>query len=158
MVEANDQHWAGGREARRIADQLERSWRGPAWHGPSLHEVLKEIDEAKAQRRPLASAHTIWELLLHISTWERASLARVRGQEFTPTDGENFPAPSGSWSEAIAAADRLHDELVAEVKTLADDVLWEPAPGCPYNKYFLLHGVVQHNLYHAGQITILAKD
>jgi len=147
----------GGREARRIADQLERSWRGEAWHGPSLHEILKGVDEAKASRRPIAAAHTIWELLLHASTWERAALLRVRGQEFTPSDEENFRTASGSWGDAIAAADAVHDELVAEIRTLADDRLWEKSPGCPYNNYFLLHGVVQHNLYHAGQITLLAK-
>ncbi len=147
----------GGREARRIADQLERSWRGEAWHGPSIHEVLKDVDAEKARQRPIPGAHSIWELLAHASAWERVGLLRLRGEEHTPLDEENFPVPSGEWSEALLAADAAHDELVAEVRTLDDDRLWEKAAGCPYNKYFLLHGVAQHNIYHAGQMILLVK-
>jgi len=153
----SEENQAGGREARRIADQLARSWRGEAWHGPSVHEILKDVDEEKARRRLIPETHTIWELLLHASTWERVALLRVRGQAYEPPEDENFRTESGSWADAISAADAIHDELVAEVKGLSDDRLWEKSPGCVYNNYFLLHGVVQHNLYHAGQMTILAK-
>lgn len=145
------------RESRRIADQLERSWRGEAWHGPSVRELLKDVDEAAALRRPIVSAHTIWELLLHISTWEHVALLRIRGTEHEPPDEENFPKPSGSWADALAAADAVHDELVREVRSFTDDKLWEKSPGRDHNQYFLLHGVVQHNIYHAGQITMLKK-
>jgi uncharacterized damage-inducible protein DinB len=30
-------------------------------------------------------------------------------------------------------------------------------PGTQYSNYVLLHGVIQHNLYHAGQIALLKK-
>jgi uncharacterized damage-inducible protein DinB len=42
---------------------------------------------------------------------------------------------------------------------LSDDRLSEPAPGIrrQYSIYEMLHGIIQHDLYHAGQIAILKK-
>ncbi len=157
MAELDEQHPKASREARRIADQLGRSWRGEAWHGPSVREVLADVDEAAARRRPIATAHTIWELLLHVTGWQKAALSRFRGETVELADEDNFPAMDGSWSEALGVADAVLDALVAEVQASKDDRLWEKSAGCPYNNYFLLHGVVQHNLYHAGQIMVLRR-
>jgi len=35
--------------------------------------------------------------------------------------------------------------------------LEEITPGTSYSNYVLLHGVIQHDLYHAGQIALLKK-
>jgi hypothetical protein len=54
-------------EAGRIAEQLRRFYEGPSWLGPSLKEVIRDVDEVAARRRILPDAHTIWEIVLHIS-------------------------------------------------------------------------------------------
>jgi uncharacterized damage-inducible protein DinB len=43
---------------------------------------------------------------------------------------------------------------------LPDSRLYEMVPGkqgAHYTNYYMLHGVVQHELYHAGQIALLKK-
>ena len=151
-------------EAARIADQLCRAFDGDAWHGDSLFEILEGVTAAQAATRPIARAHTIWELVLHIAAWDGAVLRRLSGAAVTLSDAENFPAVTdtsdAAWRKTLAEVRRVHEELVAAVAALADSRLDEIVPGkegAYYTFYYMLHGVVQHELYHAGQIALLKK-
>ena len=66
-------------EAARLADQLERAFRGGAWHGPALAQTLADVDAATASRRPLASAHTIWEIARRAGAWIDVARRRLAG-------------------------------------------------------------------------------
>src|SRR5438034_11536829 len=80
-------------EIKRINDQLKRAFEGTAWHGPSVSEVLAGVTAEQAAAHPIAGAHSIWELTLHIATWERAGRRRI--QESDPvevSDEEDWPA------------------------------------------------------------------
>jgi uncharacterized damage-inducible protein DinB len=146
-------------ETARIADQLHRMYAGSAWHGPSLTEILSDINEERAARRPLPTAHTIWELVLHITAWIRIGRERLSAtQTRDHTDEENWPRMSGSWQDALALLAREERELENAILSFPADRLNEAAPARdPQTFYILLHGVVQHIAYHAGQIAILKK-
>jgi uncharacterized damage-inducible protein DinB len=148
-------------EPARIADQLRRAFEGDAWHGPALLELLQGMDARTGSAKPLANVHSIWELLLHIAVWDEATLQRLAGKVCQPEGEANFPPASeqtdGAWRKAVANAKRTHDTLVKTVETLSDSRLRDQVPGKDYDFYHLLHGVVQHELYHAGQIAILKK-
>src|SRR5690242_9509878 len=82
-------------ECLRIADQLRRAFAGDAWHGPSLRDLLLDITYEQAKARPLAGAHSIWDLTLHIGVWTKAALASIRGVPMPPFV-ENMP-PEQNW-------------------------------------------------------------
>ncbi len=148
-------------ESARIADQLRRAFDGSAWHGPALLELLKDVDAATAASKPLPDIHSIWELVLHIAVWDRASIRRLSGEKCQPTGTANFPLvpkpTAAAWRKAVAETKRTHDRLVKTVNALPESRLRDRCPGKRYDLYHLLHGVVQHELYHAGQIAILKK-
>lgn len=149
-------------EAARIADQLRRAFDGNAWHGPAVLELLDDVDAATAAARPIANAHSIWELLLHIAVWDQAALVRLAGEKCQPTGRDNFPLvpakpTQAAWRKAVAAAKKTHKKLVKTVSTLAESRLRDRVPGKRYNFCHMLHGIAQHELYHAGQIAILKK-
>ncbi len=150
-----------GTESALIADQLRRAFEGPAWHGPALLELLQDVNAATAAAKPLPRVHSIWELVLHIAAWDGAACRRLGGEKIQLTGAANFPiAPNPSaaaWRKAIAGAKRTHDLLVITVANLPESRLRERVPGKRYDFYFMLHGVAQHELYHAGQIAILKK-
>lgn len=155
---------ASGVEATRIADQLRRAFNGDAWHGDSLFQILEEVTAAQAAARPITKAHTIWELVLHIATWDAVLLRRLGGTAFEPSDAENFPpvtdTSEGAWKNALAEVRRSHEQLISAVALLPDSRLDEMVPGkqgAHYTFYYMLHGGVQHELYHAGQIALLKK-
>ena len=148
-------------EASRIADQLRRAFYGSAWHGPAVLELLEDVDAAAAASRPLEDVHSIWELLLHIAAWDRAGLRRLGGEKCQLKGLANFPrvptATESTWREAVAAAKGTHDTLVENVAGLSDKRLRDQVPGKRYDFYHMLHGIAQHELYHAGQMAILKK-
>ena len=150
-------------EAARIADQLGRAFDGEAWHGDSLFEILEGVTAAQAAR-PIQGAHSIWELVLHIAAWDDAVRRRFAGVAVELSDVENFTAVTdtseAAWLAALARARRAHHDLIAAVNELPDSRLYEMVPGKEgphYTFYYMLHGVVQHELYHAGQIALLKK-
>jgi uncharacterized damage-inducible protein DinB len=148
-------------ETARIADQLKRAFAGDAWHGPALMEILADVEAPAAAARPISLAHTIWELTLHITAWDGAILRRLAGQAASPSDAENFPkirdTSESAWRAALANLQRQHQELLQVISDMPGHRLREQVPGKDYDFYFLLHGTVQHALYHAGQIVMLKR-
>jgi uncharacterized damage-inducible protein DinB len=148
-------------EVRRINDQLRRAFEGEAWHGPSLMEVLSGVTAQQAATKPLPTAHSIWELVLHIAFWEEVSRKRLEG------DGTKVEAEDGlftvidtseeAWQAALEKLKQTNAALRATIARLDDEKLKEKAAGQEYSIYFMLHGVIQHDLYHAGQIALLKK-
>ncbi|MGA2741640.1 MAG: DinB family protein [Bryobacteraceae bacterium] len=150
-------------EVSRILDQLHRAYQGPAWHGPALREILTGVTWQTAAQRPIRGAHTIWELVLHITVWISVPTQRIEGAEI-PTlppdhDWPAAPEPSESaWQQAVDRLAEAQRNLESAVRQLTDERLREKVLGeVPYSIYTMLHGVVQHNLYHAGQIALLKK-
>ena len=150
-------------ETQRILDQLQRAYEGEAWHGPSVREVLAGVTAAQAQARPLANGHTIYELVRHIAVWEDVGRRRLEGDpaEVPISSLEDWPpaddTSEAAWEQAKAALDRGHQVLVEAIKRVDDSRLDEPILEGLSSVYVTLHGVIQHDLYHAGQIAILKK-
>jgi uncharacterized damage-inducible protein DinB len=111
---------------------------------------------------PIKDVHSIWELVLHIAAWDDAVNRRiVLGKGLDLQDEENFPPvkdkSSAEWKKAVDHVKKAHKQLLMTVEGLPDQRLTEHVPGTTYNIRFMLEGVAQHELYHAGQIAILKK-
>lgn len=148
-------------EVKRIQSQLRRAYEGVAWHGPSLREILAEVTANQAQARPVAGAHSIWEIVLHIAAWEDAVRRRLEADPAPVSEEKDWPAVTdtseGAWKNALAALEAGHLRLREAISRLTDDDLNNLVVGQEYSIYFMLHGVIQHDLYHAGQIALLKK-
>jgi uncharacterized damage-inducible protein DinB len=149
-------------EIERIVDQLQRAFDGRAWHGAPVMALLAEVDAGQAAARPLKERHTIWELVLHINAW-RDKVRRVLGGEEMESlqEEEDWPPVvdkgEEAWAKAIEELKRVHGVLIETVSGFSENRLDETIPGTSYSFYNMLHGLVQHDLYHAGQIAILRK-
>lgn len=150
-------------EIERILDQLKRAYEGNAWHGPSVREVLAGVTAQQAHSRPLQNAHSIWELVHHIAVWEDAGRRRLEGDraEINISSPDDWPPADdlseAAWDQAKAALDRGHEALRKAIAGLDESRLDEPILAGLSTVYVTLHGVIQHDLYHAGQIAMLKK-
>jgi len=148
-------------EVANVLDEFKRIYNGDAWHGPSLKEILTGMTPELAAARPLAGAHSIWELVLHIVAWEEVFCRRLEGQRADEPEEGDFPPVSDisqdAWAQVLARLDRSHDRLIEVTSTLTDSALTETVAGKDFSISFLLHGIVRHNIYHAGQIALLKK-
>ena len=155
-------------ESSRLLDQFERAHSGDPWYGSPVTAILEGVTAQQAAVRPPNGAHSIWELVLHITGWRNEVAARATGKPAGEPDAGDWPAPGDPtpvrWQAALAALAASHQHLVNVVRDISDDTLLEPTndprngpPGTGVTYYELLHGIVQHDAYHAGQIAILKK-
>jgi len=155
-------------EIDRLVDQLEREHKGDAWHGSPLMAIIDGITAQQAATRAVPNGHTIWELVLHVTAWKNETRKRLSGAPAgEPEEGDwpdaGEPTPQ-RWSEALTRLGRAHEQLVAAVRQLPESRLYEATNdprdrplGVGVSYYVLLHGIVQHDAYHAGQIALLKK-
>jgi hypothetical protein len=151
-------------ETARIADQLRRAFAGDAWHGPPLKELLDGVTAGQAIARPLATAHTIWELTLHIDVYVDAAAEAVhQGTPMPKLYGTERDWPevvdrsAEAWNGTREHLFRNAERLAAATEQFSDSRLRDTVPGRDYDFYYMLHGIVQHSLYHGGQIAMLKR-
>jgi uncharacterized damage-inducible protein DinB len=149
-------------EIQRIEDQLRRAFNGQAWHGPAVRELLADVTAAQAAARPLSNAHSIWEIALHIATWEEVVRRRLQGEIVADLPPEQDWPPvldtsEAAWRMVIDRQERANRALHEAMAQLDDNRLAEKVAGKDHSVYTMLHGIIQHDLYHAGQIAMLKK-
>ena len=147
-------------DAEILADQISRAFRGGSWHGPSVMEVLAGVSALDAAAHPIAGAHSIWEIVLHMASGYALVLARVRGEGAEFREDEAWPrvpdATPEAWDESQRALEQLNQQLVGAVRAFPPERLSREL-GSEFTAYTQFCGVPQHDLYHAGQIVILKK-
>ncbi len=155
-------------EIARILDQFCRAYNGDAWYGEPIRAILAGISAENAAKKILANAHSIWEILLHIIAWEGEVLRRLRtGIMQLPEEGDWQEVQNHSeeaWKATFERFERVHADLEQQIATINDEQLptilgakRERETGAGVSYYVLLHGIVQHGIYHAGQIALLKK-
>ncbi len=149
-------------EIRRILDQLDRAFSGDAWHGPSLTRLLEGVSAEHASRHSVQGAHSIWELVNHITAWNSIVQHELEGEVVEVTTERDWPpvwdASEIAWKRSLENLAESRSRLRKTVGALRDEQLQEkPVVRSDYSRYVMLHGLVQHDLYHAGQIAVLKK-
>jgi len=148
-------------EVARILDQFDRAFRGEAWHGPCLQDLLQGTTAQDAAKHGVAGAHSIWELVNHVAAWHQIVRRELAGEAVEVTPDMDWPpvweATEISWKRTLEHLDESRQRLRADADKLKEAELGETPKGQKYTRYVMLHGLVQHDLYHAGQIAILKK-
>jgi len=151
-----------------LAALLRKGYSLDPWHGPATADLLGDVSFAAAAARPLANGHSIWEIVLHMTAWQREVARRLGSAEpQLPKDGD-WPAPpmpsQDAWDSARAELGTSLEQLAAAVSALSDEDLREPvgsardrALGVGVTRAEMVAGVLQHNAYHSGQIALLLK-
>jgi uncharacterized damage-inducible protein DinB len=148
-------------ETERIWNLLQRSFEGnEAWKCPSLRDLLAEVTAAQAQAHPIAGAPSIWELLLHTTAYERVACRRLAGEAVASLPGAlAWPKPEAvsndAWLRARLDFGDARRALRQAVAAFPEARLNEPVPRARVQLLPDAHGVVEHALYHAGQVEML---
>ncbi len=151
-----------------LTDQVRRVLDGDPWYGEPILRVLAGVTHDQAAQRVLPQAHTIWELVLHLTSWTREVNRRlVQGDWRQPVDGDWPTAPdptAGNWRSAVGRLEEAHRALIATLEAFPasrlDDLVSQErdqAMGTGQTFGQMLHGLLQHDVYHLGQIGLLKK-
>ena len=145
-------------ELEHLADQIRRSWDGPAWHGPAVSELVKDVNTDAAERRLPSGSHSIREIVQHITSWESAVVEAIHGALMPDGDwAEDWPESGAPWASVCLQLRTVTEKLVQTVREMPSEQLADTVPGRDFDYRFLLSGVPQHNAYHGGQIALLKK-
>jgi uncharacterized damage-inducible protein DinB len=149
-------------EVRRISQLLKHGYDGQPWYGTAFCKLLADVTAEQAAVRPVPNAHSIWQEVLHAIAWRKFTLRLLRGDSVSGlADDENWPEPSAcdaaAWKATLDELAQTQTELQAALAGLPDERLTEKAADKPFTLYVLLHGIIHHDAYHAGQIALLRK-
>jgi uncharacterized damage-inducible protein DinB len=146
-------------EIGRIVEQLKQVHDGEAWHGPSVAEALEGVSAAGAARRPIGAAHSIAEIVHHVRVNDELVRTRVTGE--SRGDDADWPTQTetgdAAWRAAIDKLKATQRALREAVSKLPEARLHESMPGKSHSYWYELLGVLHHDAYHAGQISLLKK-
>jgi uncharacterized damage-inducible protein DinB len=148
-------------EIERIEQQLKLAFEGGAWHGPGVLETIEGVTAKQAAAHPVVGAHSIWELVTHIAAWEDACRRRLTGDRAELSTDEDWPPNTDTsdvaWTKTKDSLIEGHQRLRESIAFLTEARLDEPVMEGMRSVYITIHGAIQHDLYHAGQIAILKK-
>ncbi len=148
-------------EIDRILDQYDRGMNGDAWHGDPVWKILEGVSAEQAADRVHPEAHTIWELVAHMTFWETEVYRRLNSLPPRSQEDLNFPAmpekTAENWNATLAEFRRSNAQFREALSQLDAWRLDQVMPARDKSIYVEVHGVIQHSLYHAGQIALLRK-
>ena len=144
-----------------LAPQIGRAFTGPMWHGESIAELLADVSATAAAARPFDDVHTIAELVGHIGAWAAVAEQRLAGAPGSPSESEQWPdvdtSSEKAWAAAMHACLEQHRSLMRAAAAVDERLLRETLPGRSHDMATMLHGIVEHDAYHGGQIAMLKK-
>ena len=153
---------------RMIIDELTAAVSGEPWHGDSIQALLRDVTPDLASTRPIRAAHSIWEIVRHLTAWTQEVTRRLAGHPPGLPEIGDWPAPTGgdaaAWRRDVQALFDAHDRLVTAIGAMTPEQLTAPPPdakrrdvGSGATREVMLHGLAQHHAYHGGQIGVLKK-
>jgi uncharacterized damage-inducible protein DinB len=151
-------------EKARISRLLYETYEGNPWHGLPVKQVLQGINAQQAARRISLNTHTIWELVRHMAAWRNFAFQKIAGDKsFDILNSEqDWPSIKSSdesnWQIDLQVLDNRQQQLLQAINTMDDQDLENVVYGREYTFYILLHGIIQHDLYHTGQMALLKKN
>ena len=152
---------------QRLQESLRNAYDGKNWYGPTLKDILNDVDAETAAKDPIAGYPSIWRIVHHITGWIREVQRGLSGESLVdPSEWdwkEVDDSSEAAWQQSLGDLDQAHQNLLAALDGFSEDRLDEPVmlgedlPG-GFTHSTMLTGILEHNVYHSAQIVVLRKQ
>jgi uncharacterized damage-inducible protein DinB len=143
-------------ETQRIADSYRAATIKGAWYGPSLAELLTGISPELATAPPVPGAHSISALLQHLLLWNERIRNTSDSNPMPRWEAEKeWAEPPIPWKELVALWNQSRDLLEEKIRNFPVEDLAKQVAGRSYPYEMVFQGIVQHAIYHSGQIAMV---
>ncbi len=150
-------------EIQNVIDACKETYAGDPWFGRSAKKILSEITAEESLQKPNGQ-HSILELLYHMINWREFTISRLQPEKGKNSDyfGKNDWVDLDHndktlWKSGLKHLEKTQKELLKLIELLEEEKLTKIVPERKYDFSYLLHGVVQHDIYHIGQIAYAKK-
>ena len=154
--------------SEELSRKLQTTLSGDPWYGPPVYKIVEGISFEAAYEKPPGSAHNIAELVLHMIAWTEEVMDRMNGlPSGIPTSGDWPPtgAPDEQkWQNYVEDLKLVNVNLIGIIQKFppeqwdeltTDERDRELGTGVTYEE--LINGLIQHHIYHSGQIALLNR-
>ncbi|WP_445455698.1 DinB family protein [Flavobacterium sp. HNIBRBA15423] len=144
-------------------EQLKTNLEGDNWLDENFKKKLEKISEENAFIRPIPEIHSIAELVAHILIWRVEGIKKLQGikSNVTMNSPENWRTNEElqkiGWEKLKADLFNSQMELIELLESKSDEYLEENKYASEYSYKYLVEGLIQHDIYHLGQIGITLK-
>jgi uncharacterized damage-inducible protein DinB len=151
------------KEIQTILQSLSEVLNQDPWYGKSVYPLLEEVDERNAYTKANNNSHSLIDLLYHMLTWAGFTQNRIEKEPindmaaFEATDWRQIDPAVHDWQKGLTALQASHKKIIELMQTKEDTFLDEQVDYRQYNFRYLLNGLIQHNIYHLGQIAYVNK-
>lgn len=143
-------------QTQQIADSYRAVTLKGAWYGPTLAELIAKTTPEEAIKPAVSGAHSISALLQHLLLWNERIRKACEGTPMPRWEAEKeWAEPPIPWNELVAHWNQSRDGLEQSIRKFPVDDLGKQVPGRTYPYETLLPGIVQHTIYHSGQIAMV---
>jgi len=144
--------------------RLDNTVNGEPWFGRSALSLLKEVNPELVFMKTGNGGHSLADLLWHMITWAQFTLDRLEKKQeadmatFESLDWRTIDPAIHSWKNGIKEFTLIYGKISDLLKKKNDAFLEEKVDYRDYNVQFLLNGLIEHTIYHLGQIAYAQKQ
>lgn len=162
-VEHHDSYDVSNHKVKEYLRQLNQLYDGGSWQAESISAKLRSITAVEAFRQPSPGIHSVAEIVWHCIYWRNVFLKRVDGDQSyrdRTMEALNFlplnELEQKGWPELMTELQQTQSDILHVLRSKRDLFLEEEyQPGYTFD--FLVEGLVQHDIYHLGQIGLIIK-
>ena len=151
------------KEIQSIIRNLQNTLSGEPWFGRAVYPIMEEVDASKVYTKPNGTEHSLIELLYHMITWAGFTLGKLDNNasvnliQSEDLDWREIDPGVHSWAAGLEKFRKIHEKIISSLETKDDEFLSGMVEGRKFNYRFMLNGLIQHNIYHLGQVAYLNK-
>jgi uncharacterized damage-inducible protein DinB len=151
------------KEIQYIRQSLLNILQGQPWHGRSVYSILGDVHPDKVHIKPGGESHTLLQLLYHMVTWTEFTRAQIQEEGnadpsyFERLDWREIDPSLHSWEAGLKEFRESNEKILKLLENKEDSFLGGMVASRQYNFRFMLHGLIDHHIYHAAQVAFICK-
>ncbi len=142
-----------------IIEELGEVFEGSPWYGNSLSAYFQQIHSGMLNHAH-QGGHSIGQILEHMIVWREFVVDKLDGKRTTMEVGGDLDwagrvYTSNDKNGLYSRLKATQKQLLEKLRTKEDSLLTDLVPDKTYTYGYLLKGLVQHDIYHIGQLFLL---
>lgn len=137
---------------------------GDPWYGESVLRTLKNLSIDQINRNPIYGVHTIGQIVKHMLNWRTLAINKLLGKDFDiKMDSKEDWDPAfkidriEEWENMVSEFLINHQSIINTIYKRPPEWFQEKVVGRDYSNEYLISGILEHDIYHLGQIRLILK-
>jgi len=154
--------------SEQLKQDLEKVLYGDPWYGPNVYDIIGKVSFEAAFEKPPGSIHNIAGIVLHMISWTEEVMDRMNGMPAQMPSSGDWPDPGTpeeqKWQNYVNDLKLVNVNLLGLIQNFPEEEWTEPykdernrelGTGVSFEE--LVKGLIQHHIYHSGQIALLNR-